>query len=48
MIKSDRWIIRMGQERQMIEPFEAKQVKVFRMEIRSSRMAYRPMGMTFR
>jgi dCTP deaminase len=28
MIKSDRWIIRMGQERGMIEPFESKQVKV--------------------
>jgi dCTP deaminase len=28
MIKSDRWIIRMGREKQMIEPFEAKQVKV--------------------
>ncbi|HVO32681.1 MAG TPA: dCTP deaminase [Elusimicrobiota bacterium] len=28
MIKSDRWIIRMAQERGMIEPFEAKQVKV--------------------
>jgi dCTP deaminase len=28
VIKSDRWIIRMGQEKQMIEPFEAKQVKV--------------------
>ena len=27
MIKSDRWIIRMGQEKKMIEPFEAKQVK---------------------
>ena len=27
MIKSDRWIIRMAQDRQMIEPFEAKQVK---------------------
>ena len=28
MLKSDRWIIRMGQQKQMIEPFEAKQVKV--------------------
>src|SRR5476649_2548392 len=28
MIKSDRWIIRMGRDRQMIEPFEPKQVKV--------------------
>lgn len=28
MIKSDRWIIRMGQEKRMIEPFEAKQVKM--------------------
>jgi dCTP deaminase len=28
MIKSDRWIIRMGQDKRMIEPFEAKQVKV--------------------
>jgi dCTP deaminase len=28
MIKSDRWIIRMGLEQKMIEPFEPKQVKV--------------------
>jgi len=28
MIKSDRWIVRMSQERRMIEPFEARQVKV--------------------
>ena len=28
MIKSDRWIIRMAQDKRMIEPFEPKQVKV--------------------
>ena len=28
MIKSDGWIIRASQEKGMIEPFEAKQVKV--------------------
>lgn len=28
MIKSDRWITRMARERGMIEPFEAKQVKM--------------------
>ncbi len=28
MIKPDGWIIRMAQEKRMIEPFEAKQVKV--------------------
>lgn len=28
MIKSDQWIIRMAQEKGMIEPFEAKQVRV--------------------
>jgi len=28
MIKPDLWIIRMAQERRMIEPFEAKQIKV--------------------
>lgn len=28
MIKSDRWIIRMAEKIRMIEPFEAKQVKV--------------------
>jgi len=28
MIKSDRWIIRMAGERKMIEPFEARQVKM--------------------
>src|ERR1700733_12770059 len=28
MIKSDRWIIRMGTGHQMIEPFEPKQVNV--------------------
>src|ERR1700733_9188767 len=28
MIKSDRWIIRMGTGHQMIEPFEPKQVKI--------------------
>lgn len=28
MIKSDRWIIRMGREQRMIEPFEPKQIKV--------------------
>ena len=28
MIKSDRWIIRMAEKVRMIEPFEAKQVKI--------------------
>jgi dCTP deaminase len=28
VIKSDRWIVRMAEKRRMIEPFEAKQVKV--------------------
>ncbi len=30
MIKSDRWIIQMAKEHQMIEPFEPKQVKEIR------------------
>src|SRR5438067_2386471 len=28
MIKSDRWIVRMAQQKKIIEPFEPKQVKV--------------------
>src|SRR4051812_47448771 len=27
MVKSDRWIIQMSQEKGMIEPFEAKQIR---------------------